>query len=396
MARRPEWVKPIETAAGRRYEVRVHGQRLDGTPFQHKRRFKTVEEAVKWRSTVVSEVSHGTHVSPSELTVRQAVDAWLLGQRIKPKTRSSYVTNLRPLVDLYGAKTVQSITKGDIEVLVQKLQAGGLPMGDWHAPTKLPKGAKKKRDPWAPSSINPCLARTRNVFQDLMNQGIVVRNPAALVKSLPKQRGEIQTLEADQVQTLLAATADHPLHIGFRLALSGMRRGELLGLRWSAIDLKAGTLSVEAARQPGDGGSVTGDTKTPGSVRELPLPPDLAAALKRERTRQKELKLRLGTKWPATGFVVVDDLGVPPHPDAFGKVWRRELANAGLPVVRLHDARHSCATLMHQDGVPLADIAAWLGHVDAGFTLATYGHSTRSSLAAAAARLGAITSASAE
>jgi integrase len=96
--------------------------------------------------------------------------------------------------------------------------------------------------------------------------------------------------------------------------------------------------------------------------------------------------------WPGTGYVVVDELGNPPHPDTFGKRWRKALADSGVPAVRLHDARHSCATLMHLDGVPIAVIAAWLGHSDAGFTLSVYGHSQDTALAAAAERWGAITS----
>lgn len=390
MTRRPDWVKPVETEDGRRYEVRASGYRPDGSRYQFKRRFETVEAAVKWRSTVVSEVAHGTHAAPSELTVRRAVDAWLAGQRIRPKTISSYITNLRPLVDALGDRPVQQITKGDIESLVQQLQKGGLAMGDWHAPTRLPKGAKKKRDPWGPSSINPCLSRTRNVFTDLQNQGVIARNPAALVKCLPKTKTEMHTLTTDQVATLLTATAGQPLHVGWRLALMGLRRGEVLGLSWNTVDFTANTLTIRAVRQPVAGGSAIGDTKTKGSVRTLPMPADLAAALRTERKRQREAELAL-SEWPGIGLVVVDEVGRAPHPDSFGKRWRKALTDAGLPSVRLHDARHSCATLMHLDGVPIAVIAAWLGHSDPGFTLATYGHSQDRALTAAAERLCVIT-----
>ena len=389
MARRPDWVKVVETSAGRRYEVRVHAQRPDGTRFQQRRRFKSVEAAVAFRSTVVSEVARGVHVPPAELTVRQAVDSWLGGQRIRTKTYTSYVTNLRPLVDHLGDRRVQTITKGDIEGLVQLLVAGGLPMGTWQAPQKL-KG-KKARGRWGPASINPTLARTRSVFADLIAQGILVRNPAALVQSLPKIKPALQTLSAAQVAAVLSATADHPLHIGWRLALMGLRRGEVLGLAWAAVDFPANTITIRASRAPVPGGVAIGDTKTAAGIRTLPMPSDLAAALRRERRRQREAKLLLGSKWVSTGLVVGDEFGNAPHPDSFGRRWRKALEAAGLPAVRLHDARHSCATLMHQDGVPLADIAAWLGHADAAFTLSVYGHSTRDSLTAAAARLSAIT-----
>ncbi|MGV0747182.1 tyrosine-type recombinase/integrase [Mycolicibacterium fortuitum] len=391
MARRPEWVKPVETSAGRRYEVRVHGQRDDGTRFQHKKRFETVEAAVKWRSTVVSELAHGTHVAPSEITVRQAVDSWLIGQRIRPKTMSAYVTSLRPLVDALGDRPVQQVTKDDIEKVVTALREGTSRMGTWHAPEKLTNNRKQVRSAWSPASINPMLARARSIFDDLMAQGIVVRNPAALVKSLPTEKSEMHTLSAEQVTALLAATAGDAFGIAWQLAVYGLRRGEILALDWESVDFDAETISIAAARLAVSGGSITGATKTKTSTRTLPMPEDLARALKSERKRQREAKLALGSKWKSAGLVVVDDFGTAPHPDTLTKAWKKALESAGLPHVRLHDARHSCATLMHMRGVPVVVIAAWLGHQDAGFTLRTYAHSTNDALADAAAVLNSIT-----
>ncbi|NOP95113.1 site-specific integrase [Mycolicibacterium fortuitum] len=371
--------------------MRVHGQRDDGTRFQHKKRFETVEAAVKWRSTVVSELAHGTHVAPSEITVRQAVDSWLIGQRIRPKTMSAYVTSLRPLVDALGDRPVQQVTKDDIEKVVTALREGTSRMGTWHAPEKLTNNRKQVRSAWSPASINPMLARARSIFDDLMAQGIVVRNPAALVKSLPTEKSEMHTLSAEQVTALLAATAGDAFGIAWQLAVYGLRRGEILALDWESVDFDAETISIAAARLAVSGGSITGATKTKTSTRTLPMPEDLARALKSERKRQREAKLALGSKWKSAGLVVVDDFGTAPHPDTLTKAWKKALESAGLPHVRLHDARHSCATLMHMRGVPVVVIAAWLGHQDAGFTLRTYAHSTNDALADAAAVLNSIT-----
>lgn len=390
VARRPDWVKPVETSAGRRYEVRVHAQRADGSRFQHRKRFRTVELAVKWRSTIVSEVGHGTHVAPSELTVQQAADSWLAGQRIRTSTREGYVANLRPLVDHLGDRTAQSIAKDDIEAVVKALRDGKSPMGTWQAPEKL-KG-KKLRSKWAPRTVNSALIRIKAVFDDLVAQGVLVRNPAALVKPLPMTRPTLSTLDADQVATLLAATGGDPFAIAWRLALLGLRRGEILALAWAGIDFDAGTVAISAARLATAGGSSTGEPKTKSSIRTLPMPTDLTAALKRERKRQRELQLQLGEEWPGSGLVVVDAMGNPPHPDTLSKAWREALSDAGIPHVRLHDARHSCATLMHLNGVPAVVIAAWLGHTDARFTLSVYAHSTNAALADAATTIGSITS----
>ncbi|AMU53269.1 integrase [Mycobacteroides abscessus] len=364
----------------------------DGKRQQKRKRFKTLKEAVDYYNGIAADRGRGVHVAPSELTVQQAVDGWLLGQRIRPKTRSAYVTSLRPIVDHLGAKKVQDVTKNDVEEVVQALRAGTSRMGTWNAPTKLKKSAKKVRSKWAATSINPMLARTRSVFDDLVNQGILVRNPAALVKSLSTDtEKKMNTLTAEQVSQLLAATDSHHFGIAWRLAVLGLRRGEILALRWDAVDFNAGTLAVTSARLATAGGATTGAPKTKSSVRTLPMPDDLTTALRRVRKRQKESKLKLGSKWVDSGYVVADELGVAPYPDTLTAAWRKALAGAGLPHVRLHDARHSCATLMHLNGVPTVVIAAWLGHQDAGFTLRTYTHSNHDALADAAAMLGAIT-----
>lgn len=392
MARIPEYVDVIELPSGRRYEVRVETTGADGKRKQSRRRFRSLKAAIDYHSGITADRGRGTHVAPAELTVQQAVEAWIDAQRIRPKTLSAYITALRPVVDHLGDRPVQSITKADIEAVVKALQAGKSPLGTWRGATKLTKGKKKFRDPWSANSINPMLARLRSVLEDLVNQGILVRNVAALVKPIPTKRPALNTLSAEQVTKLLEATAGDPFWIAWQLACYGLRRGEILALQWSAVNFKANTLDITAARLATEGGSSTGAPKTESSIRTLPMPPDLTAALRRERTRQKALRLQLGSRWPGGGMVVVDGVGSPPHPDTLTHAWRDALTAAKLPHVRLHDARHSCATLMHLNGVPAAVIAAWLGHTDARFTLSVYAHSTDDALASAATTIGGIVS----
>ncbi|MDQ1247500.1 MAG: integrase [Actinomycetota bacterium] len=384
MARVPDYVTVLDLPSGRRYEVRVDTTGAEGRRQQSRKRFRTLKAAIDHHSGVTADRGRGVHVAPSQLTLRQAVDAWLASQRIRPKTRAAYITALRPIVDALGDQLVQTLTKADIEAVVTALREGQSATGTWHAPQTLRKNAKKIRDPWAPSSINPMLARLRSIFADLQAQGIVVRSPAALVKPLPSTRPALTTLSAEQIAILLRATAADAFHIAWRLACYGLRRGEILALSWTDIDLKSGTLSITSARLAVAGGSRTGAPKTASSVRTLPLPADLTAALRAERKRQQQLQFQLGNKWPNSGLVVVDDVGNPPHPDSLTHAWSDALKGAKLPHVRLHDARHSCATVMHLNGVPAAVIAAWLGHTDARFTLSVYAHSNDTALAEAA------------
>lgn len=159
MARRPDYVTRVETGAGVRYEVRINTLRANGRRSQQKRRFATVEAAVAWHSKITAEVSAGTHIAPSELTVRAACEAWLAGKRIKPTTHDAYSAALAPVIEKYGDKLVQKITKSDVENLVIELSTGTGPRGAW------------KR-----TSINPMLARWRSVWKDLHAQGVLPRN----------------------------------------------------------------------------------------------------------------------------------------------------------------------------------------------------------------------------
>lgn len=389
MAKIPDYVTVIDLDSGRRYEVRPEVTGPDGKRKQQRKRFKTLKEATDFYTRIASDRSRGVHVAPSELTVEAAVDAWLAAQRVRTKTMTGYVTALRPLVDHLGGKAVQAVTKADIEKVVAALRGGTSQMGTWNAPEKI-KG-KQTRAAWGSSGTNHFIRRSRAVFEDLVQQGVLGRNPAALVQPVPKAKAELHTLTGAQAERLLAATRNDVFAVAWRLALMGLRRGEILGLSWDSVDLDAGLLTVRANRAPVPGGVEVGSPKTAAGLRTLPMPAELTVAMKQARKQQRERRLALGSKWVESGLVVVGEDGAPPHPDTLSHVWAETIAAHKLPAVRLHDARHTCATLMHQDGVPLAVISAWLGHTNAAFTLATYGHSSDDSLAAAAQRLDALT-----
>lgn len=388
----PPQIKRRELPSGTvRYEVIADATR-EGKRHQTRKRFAKLQDAKDHLAALQGDVVRGVHVRRSVLTVEQAIDAWLSGQRLRPKTRSAYITALRPMVDALGDKTVQKVTKSDIETVVRALVEGTSETGTWNAPTKLTKNAKKTRSKWAATSINPMLARLRSVWQDLVDQGVVSRNVPALIRPLPTSRPEMRTLTVEQVETLFAHISGERLEPFVHLALLGLRRGEIGGLRWTAIDLDSTppTLTVTSNRVAVAGGAAEADPKTEAGRRVLPIPDELLPILRRARQRSREEQLAAGSKWVGQGYVVADELGNPYHPDTLYKYWSRILKDGGLPHVRLHDARHSCATLMHQRGVPLAVIAAWLGHTDASFTLRTYAHSSPSALADAATTLGGL------
>lgn len=192
---------------------------------------------------------------------------------------------------------------------------------------------------------------------------------------------EKKVLTAEQVDRLLEAIQKDSLwHDLFYTELTtGLRRGELCGLRWEDFDAANGTLKIcRTVRREKGKGLTTGDTKTYAGTRTITLPPSLAAPLKERKRAAK-------TAW------IFPDLLRPERPTAPDAAYRRMkllLEQAGLPDIRFHDLRHTFATLALQNGVDVKTVSSMLGHYDAGFTLRTYTHATRQKQDEAAQTMG--------
>jgi integrase len=181
--------------------------------------------------------------------------------------------------------------------------------------------------------------------------------------------------------------------------LSGLRRGEIAGLRWSDVDFDAGTVTVTVARSRVElgGGPTTvveNEPKTEASRRTLPLDEGLLAVLRRASARYADERLALGAAHADSGCVPCTEAGNPYTPGALTHLWRKIAKTAGVRPIRLHDARHSCGTALHLRGVLLAVIAKRLGHANPAITARIYAHSQDEAFAAAAASLGAVVTSS--
>jgi integrase len=284
--------------------------------------------------------------------------------------------DLGPLRERYGQLSVQRLTKAQIDALVGDLVAGG---------TKTAKG--RVRRPWSADSINKVIAATEQVLADAEAQGIVSRNVAEHVNRVNKPHKPAATYTEAEVQTLLAAINDNRLGHAWELALSGLRRGEIAGLRWSDIDLDAKTLSVANNRVDAGGRVVENDPKSASSRRTLPLPDRLVTVLRSAKARQARERLALGSDSGPWEYVVANEAGQPYHPQVLSRYRAEAVEASGVRHIKLHAARHTCATLMHLSGVPLAVIAAWIGHKDASLTMKLYAHSQDEALKAAGASL---------
>jgi integrase len=213
-----------------------------------------------------------------------------------------------------------------------------------------------------------------------------------MLTRVPVPYKTVDTYTEDEVGALLAVIADDRLAHAWELALSGLRRGEIAGLRWADVDLDAKTLTIANNRVAAGGRSVENDPKSATSRRTLPLPDRLVMVLKSAKARQAAERLALGADYGSGAYVVSNEAGEPYSPMVLSRYWRDAVKAAGIRHIKLHAARHSCATLMHLSGVPVTVIAAWIGHKDATLTMRLYTHSQAEALKAAGSTLDRVVS----
>ncbi|WP_230596312.1 MULTISPECIES: tyrosine-type recombinase/integrase [Nocardiaceae] len=341
---------------------------------QSRRRYSTEQAARSALAETLNSVNNGLYVHTSQLTVEMAVNYWLESKHsLKPSSLHGHRTNLQPVISELGHIPVQKLTKPNVESLVRNLRNGGLP-------TKQ----GRPRKPWSARTVNYMLGLITAILQDQMKQGNVIRNVGAMVDRLPAEATEMQTLSKLEVDKLLAHVAREPMQHAWQLAMHGMRRGEIAGLRWEDVDLDKAKLKVANTRIAVGSDIIEGPPKTKKSRRTLPISKPLEAALRAARAQQARDKLSLGEHYQESEYVVRLPSGQAVHPNLLTFRWKKILESAQLKHVRLHDARHTCATLMHLQGIPIAVIAAWLGHASAAFTLSVYTHSQEDALLDAA------------
>jgi integrase len=209
-----------------------------------------------------------------------------------------------------------------------------------------------------------------------MQRGRVARNVCSLVDAPSVSREEVQPLTSADARQVLSAAVGRRNGARWSVALAlGLRQGEALGLPWDAVDLDAGSLTVRQAlqRQPGMG-LVFVEPKSRAGRRTIALPRPLVDGLRQHRAAQLEERLRAGSEWHDHGLVFAQENGRPIDPSADYRAWRSLLADAGVRPARLHDARHTAASLLMLQGVPARVVMDVLGHSQISLTLGTYSH----------------------
>lgn len=358
-----------------RYQVTVDAgiNSETGRRQQVRRRYANLSEARKALTEIAGQAARGEFVSRRAITVDQVCTDYIKGRhnlRVTSLAKLEY--DLAPLRERHGDLPVQRLTKAHIDALVCDLVAGG---------TVTAKG--RTRRGWSAVAVNKVISTIAQVLSDAQHEGLVSRNVAATVSRVPVPFVEVDTYTAGEVEQLLASLVDDRLNHVVELALVGLRRGEIAGLRWADLDLEAGTLSVLNNRVDAAGRVVEGDPKSVASRRTLPLPDRLISVLKSAKARQSAERLALGSDGGPWEYVVCNEAGMPYHPQSLSRYWARVVNAAGLRHIKLHGGRHTAATEMHLGGVKDKVVAAWIGHKDSTLTQRLYIHSQDDALRAA-------------
>lgn len=293
-------------------------------------------------------------VPADDATLSEYLEWWLttVKRNLEPSSKRAYATRARWATAHIGTVKLSRLSADDVEHLLAELEHQGL-------------------SPWSRSKVRSLLSSALRYAE---RTGRVERNVAALVDG-PRCEHRIDPLSADEARAVLSAASDHPYGLAAVLGLRlGLRIGEIAALRWENVDLDAETLTVTAA-------------KTPAGRRTLPLA-GAGDAFRAWRAQQAAERLSAGPLWASNeSFVFTGPLGAPVSTRTLRRHWGLWCEEAGVGPRRFHASRHTCATLLLADGVPLEVVSAVLGHAAIAITADVYARVSADAKRAALGRL---------
>ena len=338
---------------------------------------KTQAEVKAKLKAAIEDSANLDMVKAEQYTTGQWMDVWF-ENCAKIKVRPSSHQTYRGYIDNHikpniGDVPLSKLSSLHLQKLYKKLLAGG--RVDRIEAKGQPKGLSAK----TVRNINQVISSAMDFAKD---QKLISSNPTDGC-ALPKlEHKEMKTLPVEQLTSFLREAKESGVFELYYIELAtGLRRGELLGLKWEDIDLVQGSLRVQRQVARINGEVVEAPLKTKNAYRTLPLSADAVGVLQEQRKKSG-----------SSPYVFPSPTGGPISPDSVLHMLHRVLKRAGLSKVRFHDLRHTFATLALQNGVDIKTVSGMLGHYSAGFTLDTYTHVTTSAKKEAANTMSSILS----
>lgn len=323
--------------------------------------FKTKREAEAALRAWLVNADRGQVVLPSKLTLGQYLADWL--ERVEPSLATTTAANYRVVLSSYllphlGEQPLTGLRGDHLVRTYRKL---------------LVSGGRGGR-PLSATTVRTVHRVVSKALNDAVRDEVLVRNVASNVPLPRKTRPDLTVWSRQEVAKVLPVAAQDRLHAAWLLALlCGLRRGELAGLRWAEVDLTGGTVRVLSQRTTNVRWEVVTKEPKGTSRRTLDVGPLVLSSLVAHRERmEEEASLRNWTVEPGLVFVQADGRGY--HPDRLRELFQQLAKRAGVPVIRLHDARHSCATLALDAGLHPKVVQQMLGHSSWSVTMDLYSH----------------------
>ncbi|MEU7292301.1 site-specific integrase [Streptomyces exfoliatus] len=353
--RNPNGAGTITQRKDGRFQAAVYVLQPDGTRARKFAYGKTWAECDAKRRVLLDKADNGIPVPTRSAKLSEWLPYWLdnvVQPRRKLSTYDKYEAHVRLyLVPMIGSKRLESLSVADVRRFLVQLE---------------------KKTTAATAKESHRVLRT--ALTAACREELITRNVATLVEPPRPKVRELSPWSLDETLDFLAAARRDPLYAAFVLAIAmGLRRGELIGLRWADVDLDRRVLYVRQQIQRRRGVLYDDDPKG-RRRRAVPLPAMCIAPLRWHRMRQNDQRARAGEEWKGSDYVFTTRTGSPVEPRNVYRSFTRVAASAGLRVIRLHDARHGCATLLTAAGVAPRVVMEILGHSQISITMDVYTH----------------------
>jgi integrase len=317
----------------------------------------TRHDAAEKLARAMDAASKGILRQPSRLTVGGFLERWLeetVRPRVRPLTYAGYGVNVRRhIIPALGEIRLDRLDPEQVQNFLN---------------SKLNDGFSSKT-----------VAYIRQVLRTSLDQALrwnlISRNVVTLVPAPRKERKAIHPLQTHEIGKFLDAVAGRRLEALYVTTLAlGLRRGEVLGLQWEDIDLRAGRLRVQRQLQRFGGRLHLVEPKSDRARRVLDLPQSVVRTLTEHQRSQVVERLKAGAQWDEHGLVFPTTIGTPLDARSLLRDFRQVIRKGKLPAIRFHDLRHSCATMLLVQGVPARVVMEILGHSEISLTMNTYSH----------------------